>query len=265
MERKTRILYGLVSGQYFQTIGAPIVAGRGFSDSPVAATAVVNAAFVREHLDGRPGVGEVITVLGQKQPLEIVGVVSDTKFQSLREPTPPFVYLPWHAEARSVGSLLHFTARTASGATPDHRELVEAVDRVIPGATVTIRSLEADAAATIVRERAVALLSAIFAGLALLLAAVGLYGVMAYHVARRRGELGLRMALGASPGRVRAMVFSQVALALRRVAHRPEPHRGNDRHARPRHRRRWISSGATSGAYRSHGHAARAIVLTPEP
>jgi putative ABC transport system permease protein len=206
----TRILYGLVSPDYFRVIGSSIIAGAGFANVPVPGTAIVNSAFVREHLGGKPAVGEVITLLGQKQPLHIVGVVSDTKFRTLRGAAPPFVYLPWHDEARPVGSLLQFAMRTASERALSQRTVVDAVERVTPGATVTIRSLDDDAAATIVRERAITLLAAIFGGLTLVLAAVGLYGVMAYHVVRRRAELGVRMALGATPERVRLMVLSQV-------------------------------------------------------
>jgi len=204
-----------VTPGWLATYGTRLVAGRDFSErdcTPSPAAVIVNEAFAQRYLGGRGALGRTVRIDRGAAPiaLEVVGIARDSVYESVRESMPPAMYLPLgfvHLFGVSI------SARTAgSPASRLTREVETAIRSVDPSLAVTIQPLDAQVRATLVRERLVAVLSAFFGGLALLLAALGLYGVTAYAVGRRRAEIGTRLALGAAPGSVVRLVLGRVAI-----------------------------------------------------
>jgi predicted permease len=207
---------------YFATMGLPIVRGRDFNDDdqrPNAPSAVlVNEAFVREFLQGTEplGVGHrLLTERGgrgagaARAPLNIVGVVKDSGLPARRSATPPRVYQTFLQANTGFGQMvLHVRAsRDSTDLIPAIGAAVRTIEREMPMATVRTLADEVDAA--LVRERLVATLSSIFGLVALALICIGLYGLMAFTVARRTPEIGVRMALGATRSDVRWLIGRQ--------------------------------------------------------
>jgi len=212
-----RVLVNYVSPGWFATYGTPLLAGRDFADrdcTPEPAAAIVNEEFARRYLGDRGAVGRAIRIVRGAVPiqLEIVGVARNSVYESLRDSMPPSMYLPFSFVPLFGVSI---SARSAGG-SPAHlaNDVETAVRRVDPNLAVTVRSLDAQVGATLVRERLVAILSTFFGGLALLLAGLGVYGVTAYAVGRRRAEIGIRLALGAAPGSVIRLVLRRVAILV---------------------------------------------------
>jgi predicted lysophospholipase L1 biosynthesis ABC-type transport system permease subunit len=176
---------------------------------------IVNRAFVKKYFDGENPLGRVIMEnpdpTSDPTPLEIVGVVGDAVYRKVRDPAPPTMYWSF-AQLERPPSEVKLVVRVEAGSpTRVTRSVAAAVVRVNPDLVLTFRSLADQVDASIVRERIVAQLSGFFGGLALLLAALGLYGITSYAVTRRQGELGIRMALGSSPGGVVRLVLSRTA------------------------------------------------------
>jgi len=208
-----------VSGDYFRTMGTQLIAGRDFEANDrvgTLAVAIVNETAARRFYGAQNVVGKTFRYRagkGTSNPFQIVGVVKDAKYQSLREKTLPTIFVPL-TQSAELGSDIYLEARIPSGAAaaiPSVRAVIESVDpkfqtSYIPFATQVANSLTA--------ERLLASLSAFFGALALLLATMGLYGVMAYSVARRRNEIGIRMALGAGQRRVARMVVGEVTTLI---------------------------------------------------
>jgi predicted permease len=209
-------LRNIVGPDFFRTMGTPILLGREFNwhdDETSRKVAIVNESFAKYYFGSQNPLGKRIGVGGKDAvaDTEIVGVAKDTRYASVREQTPRFWYMPYEQVNRNPGDFaanltLHLrTAGDPAGIIPAVRDAMAAIDNNITVDRVTtLDSLVEDHLNT---ERLVATLSSFFALLAALLASVGLYGVMAYTTARRRREIGVRLALGAEPARVRRMML----------------------------------------------------------
>ncbi|HEY1342906.1 MAG TPA: FtsX-like permease family protein [Bryobacteraceae bacterium] len=202
---------------FFTTLGIPILAGRDFTvqdDKSAAKVAIVNEKFARRYLAGANPIGRRVGMgvgRGVKADIEIVGVVKDTKYENMRAEEPFELYRPYLQVDFVTGMNLY--ARThgdPAALFPAMRQAVREVDAGVP--IFGMRTLEQQVDRSLVTERLLATLSSVFGLLATLLAAIGLYGVMAYMVARRTREIGIRMALGATGGSVRWLVLREVML-----------------------------------------------------
>jgi len=208
----------LVSPGYFRTMGIPLVAGREFSVADRGTQnkmAIVNEAFVRKYLAGRNPLGARMAESTGNPALdiEIIGVVKDFKFGSLRGRTPPFYYKTYlqRPVVRRMTVFLRTTYENKALARDVSRVVAE-MDANMP--TASARWMDAQVADSVYLERLMAALAGAFGVLALVLAAVGLYGIVAYLTARRTLEIGIRMALGATRWSVlRLVLWDSLALA----------------------------------------------------
>ena len=203
---------------WFATYGTPILAGRDFTPRDTDSSpkvALVNEAFARKYFGGANPIGRVVREHArpgeETRSFEIVGLVKDALYLSPRDGVPPTMYRAMlQKKSRSRVQRRPCRARRSGSPALATRSVADAVMRVDPDVSMTFHLFAQDVRAATAQERVVAMLSGFFGGLALLLAALGLYGVMSYAVGRRRTEIGLRMALGARPS-------SAVFLVLRRV------------------------------------------------
>jgi predicted permease len=201
-----------VSPDYFATMNTPIYSGRDFSWQDSASgpkVAIVNQTLARQHFGNKSAIGARV-VSKDGGTYEIIGVVGDAKYLELRETVPPTLYFHAFQQARVPSQ---FAIRTAGRPVSIATTARETIREIAPSIPVTsIRSLQEQVDASIARERMLGALSGFFAGLALVLAAVGLYGVMAYSVSRRTSEIGIRMALGAKPSEISGMVIYEALI-----------------------------------------------------
>jgi len=170
--------------------------------------AIVNQTLARQYFGNESALGGRVTLDGGS--LEIVAVVGDSKYLEVRDKVPPTVYFSAFQQEHTSGQ---FVIRTDGRPLAIAAAAREIVHTVAPSVAVTkVRSLAEQVDASIVRERMLGVLSGVFAALGLVLAGVGLYGVMAYMVASRTSEIGIRVALGARPSRISGMVVREALL-----------------------------------------------------
>ena len=206
-----------VSADYFRVLSIPLRAGRSFDGRDTVAkprVAVVNQAFVKTYFQDAAVVGRTFTFErapnAPRPTYQIIGVVGDTKYADLHDAISPIIYFP-STQDPEPGSGVSVLLRPSGAEAPTAAAIVAAVNRVSPVARVGVHELGTLARASIVREQVMATLAGFFGVLAGLLAAVGLYGVMSYGVSRRRGEIGLRMALGAGRARVLRLILGEAS------------------------------------------------------
>jgi len=192
---------------YLQLLGVPLLQGRALTEADASGDAiVVNRTLAREFFAGEDPIGRTITYQGDVTG-RVVGVVGDTRQEGLHAAVPPHIYIPFPRES-SPYLKIAVRARDDDAAAAALRRVVREVDPMLPLDELT--SLPAMLSDSVARERFYAVLLALFAGTALGIAAIGLYGLTAYTLTRRQRELGIRLALGAGTGRV---VWSLVARA----------------------------------------------------
>jgi predicted permease len=196
-ERRTSAHLHTVSESYFSTMGIPILLGRGFEPTDTDGAprvAVVNETFVREYMEGRSPVGERLNIRGVDRV--IVGVSRDVKYESIKGDVPTTVYVSLRQSETPRGFFAMRTAVPPMSLVDDARAAVAAVDAGVPLAQVETQLQIRDR--RIAEQRMFAYLSAVLAGVAVLLCCIGLYGLIAYQVTRRVGDIGVRLALGAN-------------------------------------------------------------------
>jgi predicted permease len=213
-----------LSPGYFQTMQIPLIAGRDFRDSdeqelpqspstPFHGVAIVNKRFADHFFPGQSAVGKHLGFGGgprSKLNIDIIGVVADSLYEGPREGVHRQVFMPFYGKNSSV-----FYLRSLASSTATYAQIRNEVRQLDPNLPVyAMKTVEAQLDETLLTDRLIAMLSAAFGLLATLLASIGLYGVMAFVVARRRKELGIRLALGAQPGFVIWMVMREVLLLL---------------------------------------------------
>lgn len=215
----TMSFFNVIGPGFFGKFGVPLINGREFTDRDAAnapKVAIVNQTFAKHFFEGRNPIGRRFGLgLGPDTKLdyEIVGLVADSHYSGVRQEPPRLYYTAWR-QSEDVGSLFFYvrTALEPEAIMPEVRRVMGGLDRDLP--LVRLQTLDEQVDRNIMTDRIVVQLASMFASLATLLAMLGLYGVMTYGVTRRTREFGIRVALGAEPGRVRTMVMREAGVIL---------------------------------------------------
>ena len=218
-----QVLKNWIGPGTFAALGVPLLAGREFTRADTSASqkvAIINETAARQFFPNRSAVGArfAFGAGDVKLDIEIVGVVKDNKHSTVREQTRPFVYMPY-TQDKNLGRMTFYvrTNQEPAVAAALLRHEVKRLDANLP--VFDLKTMEALIGESLFGERLMAFLSICFGALAALLAALGLYGVLAYWVAQRTHEIGIRVALGAGPGNIRGLVLGQgIRLTLVGVA-----------------------------------------------
>ena len=209
---RRRVALNWVSPNYFATYGTPLLAGRDFREAEEPRCVIVNQALARRYFGGRDPIGRHVWVENERDPYEIVGVAGDAKYQDIRLAPPPIVYFFGPMSRGSTTLSLRTDVNPTAVAGAARRILGEVLG---PDSVRRVTTLADQVDAAIVPERLMALVGAFFGAAGALLAAIGLYGVVAYTAARRTKEIGIRLALGATRGDItRMMVRSGLILVV---------------------------------------------------
>jgi predicted permease len=207
----------LVSPGFFDTLAIPLLAGRDFTDADGRTNpnvVIANESFVRKFGLGANPVGKILTLTGRcapQGPVEIIGVVADAQHTAVKGSMAPQVYTTRAPFDTCFSSRAHYVRSSIESGTlaPMIQSVMRDIDPTLAAGVTQVAQVVKNRTSN---DRLLSLLSAAFAGLATGLAAVGLYGVLAFSVMERKREFGLRLALGASPGRLRALVLKDVGV-----------------------------------------------------
>ena len=210
-----------VSSDYFQTMETPIIAGRDFNGNDTATSpkvAIVNQAFVKKFLNGaKDAVGKQFRKWespGEPEPYySVVGVVKDSVYNDMHEPFVPVMYFP-RTQVKKAGTDVTFLVRSQLGAAGLLNSVKNTIAGVNPEIDIQFKVLRSQIRESLVQDELMATLCSFFGGLAVLLAAIGLYGVISYTVTQRTGEIGVRMALGAQRSGVITLILKEVAVLI---------------------------------------------------
>lgn len=224
--------YNVVGNNFFSMMQIPILSGRSFGPQDSATSGrvgIINAALAKERFPNEDPIGKRFTDDGgdsdghglkkTKDWIQIVGVCGDTRYSNLRDDPPPQFFLPF-AQQKEVGGSLNYLIQTRlkpEAIEPTLRKVLQQQDPDLP--LMNVRTQDQQIAAATQQERIFVALTSSFGMLALALASVGIYGIMAYSVANRTNEIGIRLALGAQPQQVLAMVLREATwLSLAGIA-----------------------------------------------
>ena len=205
-----------VDERFFETFHIAVVLGRRFSrtdTSTAPKVAILNETAAREFFGGQNPLGRRFFMRGA-EPIEVVGVVRDARYHDLREPPVRMAYFPYQQGAASL-ERMHFAIRAtrdAAALAPEIRSLMRKLAHDVP--VVDVNTLTQQIDRTLLRERLLATLSSFFAGLGLIVAGTGLYGLMAFRVTRRRSEIGIRTALGAQRSDILVLILREALLLV---------------------------------------------------
>ncbi len=206
----------VVGPNYFKTLQTFLLFGRDFSAADQAGAprvAIINETMARNYFGATNPIGRHVNAPGwDTNWFEIVGVVQDMKSHSLREQSTPMLYLPLYQAPEGLATFEVRTATTPFSVSNAIRRAIKTIDGRVP--MYDIKTLNEQVDDSLVQERLIASLSSLFGVLALLLAGVGLYGIMTYAINRRTGEIGIRMALGATSGQMAGMVLQETVLLI---------------------------------------------------